>query len=191
MGKDVIPPFSGEGDVVRWIKKVKLVAKLQKVQDLVSFIPLFLHGDALAHYLEMSNEDQVWAEQIEMRLVTTLTEGPFEAYEKLKQFKWTGESLDVYANTIKRLAGLAGYVGIGLDHTAKLAFVTEFPDDVPVALQQLPHIERMDVSKLLPTARLLVSKRMKKTEMVAGSAQSSALRNEAQKELSSLQCFRC
>ena len=66
-----------------------------------------------------------------------------------------------------------------------------FPDDVSVALQQLLHIERMDVSKLLPTARLLVSKRIKKTEMVAASAQSYALRNKAQKELSSLQCFRC
>ena len=29
------------------------------MQDLASFIPLFLHGDALALYLEMSNEDQV------------------------------------------------------------------------------------------------------------------------------------
>ena len=66
-----------------------------------------------------------------------------------------------------------------------------FPDDVSVALQQLPHIERMDISKLLPTARLLVSKRIQKTEMVAASAQSNALRNNAQKGLSSLQCCRC
>ena len=49
----------------------------------------------------------------------------------------------------------------------------------------------MDVSKRLPTARLLVSKRIKKTETVAVSTQSNALRNKAQKELSSLQCFRC
>ena len=66
-----------------------------------------------------------------------------------------------------------------------------FPDEVPIALQQLPHIERMDISKLLPTARLLVSKRIKKTVAVAASAQSSALRNKAKKESSSLQCFRC
>ena len=84
LGKDVIPPFSGEGDVVGWIKKVKLVAKLQKVQNFASFIPLFLHRDAFALYLQMNNEDQVWTEQIEMRLVITLTKGPFEAYEKLK-----------------------------------------------------------------------------------------------------------
>ena len=84
LGKDVIPPFSGEGDIVGRIKKVKLVSKLQKVQDLASFIPLFLHGDALALYLEMSNEDQLRAEQMEMRLVTVFTEEPFEAYDKLK-----------------------------------------------------------------------------------------------------------
>ena len=101
LGKDVISPFSGEGDVVGWIKKVKLIAKLQKVQDLASFISLFLHGDALALYLEMSNEDQAWAEQIEMRLMTAFTEGPFEAYEKLQRFMWTGVSVDVNANTIK------------------------------------------------------------------------------------------
>ena len=123
--------------------------------------------------------------------MTAFTERPFEAYEKLKGFKWTGESVDVYANTIKRLAGLAGYVGIGLDQTDKLAFVTGFPDDVSVTLQQLPHIEKMDVSKLLPTARLLVSKRMKKTETVGASAQSNALKNKAQKGLSSLRYFRC
>ena len=59
LDNDVIPPFSGEGDIFEWIKKVKLVAKLQKVQDFATFIPLFLHGDALALYLELSNEDQV------------------------------------------------------------------------------------------------------------------------------------
>ena len=62
LGKDVIPPFSGESHVVGWIKMVKLVAKLQKVQNLASFIPLFLHGDAVALPLEMSNEDQVQVE---------------------------------------------------------------------------------------------------------------------------------
>ena len=123
--------------------------------------------------------------------MTAFTERPFAAYEKQKIFKWRGESVDVYANTIKRLAGLAGYVGIGLDRTAKLAFVTGFPDDVSMALQQLPHIKRMNVSKLLPTTQLLVSERIKKTETVAASAQSNALRNKAQKESSSLLCFRC
>ena len=36
---DMIRAFTGEGDLVAWLKKVKLVAKLQKVTDLASLIP--------------------------------------------------------------------------------------------------------------------------------------------------------
>ena len=45
---EMIKAFTGEGDIVSWIQKVRLVAKLKKVADLASFIPLFLEGDALA-----------------------------------------------------------------------------------------------------------------------------------------------
>ena len=38
---DVIKPFTGEGDVMAWLKKVKLVAKLQKITALESFMPLY------------------------------------------------------------------------------------------------------------------------------------------------------
>ncbi|XP_068216319.1 uncharacterized protein [Palaemon carinicauda] len=55
---DMIKPFTGKGDVVPWLKKVTLVAKLQKIVELASFIPLYLKGDILALYLEMSDEDQ-------------------------------------------------------------------------------------------------------------------------------------
>ena len=43
---DMIKPFTGEGELVAWLKKVKLVAKLQ------CFLPFYM-GDALAIYLEM------------------------------------------------------------------------------------------------------------------------------------------
>ena len=54
---DMIKPFIGEGDVVAWLKKVRLVAKLQKITELACFIPLYLEKDALALYLEM---DERW-----------------------------------------------------------------------------------------------------------------------------------
>ena len=44
---DMIRPFSGEGDVVAWLKKIQLVAKLQKITDLASFLPLYLEGEAI------------------------------------------------------------------------------------------------------------------------------------------------
>lgn len=55
---DMVKVFSGDGDVVSWLKKVSLVAKLKDVTDLASFIPLYLEGDALALYLELPEEAQ-------------------------------------------------------------------------------------------------------------------------------------
>ena len=48
-----IQSFSGEGDVVAWIAKIELVAKLTNVPDVSSFISLYLEGGALALYLEL------------------------------------------------------------------------------------------------------------------------------------------
>ena len=38
IGSDVLRSFSGEGDVVAWIKKVKLVAKLQGIPAVASLM---------------------------------------------------------------------------------------------------------------------------------------------------------
>ena len=65
MGSDVLKPFSGEGDVVAWIKKVKLVARLQGISDVASLMPLYLEGSALNLYLEMDESDQLSVEKIE------------------------------------------------------------------------------------------------------------------------------
>ena len=51
-----------------WLKKAELVAKLMEIKDLASFIPLFLEGNALALYLEMSEEDQKDEGKIKSRL---------------------------------------------------------------------------------------------------------------------------
>jgi len=64
---DMIRPFSGEGDVVAWLKKVRLVAKLQKITELESFLPLYLEGEALYLYLEMDESDQLVVDEIEKR----------------------------------------------------------------------------------------------------------------------------
>ena len=69
-----------------------------------------------------------------MKLKEAFTEGPFEAYKKLKKIKWIGELVDINANDIKRLAGLARYMGRGLDETTKLAFVIGFLDSISMTL---------------------------------------------------------
>ena len=46
------------GDFAEWIEKLKLVAKLQKIEDLKSFLPLFLNGAAFAVYKQFPDSDK-------------------------------------------------------------------------------------------------------------------------------------
>ena len=99
ISSDVINPFSGEGDVVVWLKKFRLVVRLQKVGDVVSLLPLYLEGDALALYMEMEEASQRDIEQIEARLKEAFTDNMLAAYRKLTMVRWAGEHIDVFAKT--------------------------------------------------------------------------------------------
>ena len=133
------------------------MAKLTEIKDLASFIPLFLEGDALALYLEMSDEDQLKADKIKSRLKEAFAQGTFDAYGRLKRVKWLGEQVDVFANEIRRLAGLAGWTGEGLERAVKLAFVTGFPDHISMELQHIKDVDSASMHDLLARARILVT----------------------------------
>ena len=102
--------FNGDSDSIAWLAKVKLVARLLKVPDLVSFIPLFLEGNALALYLRLSNEDQLDADKTEAKLKVMFTEEAFSAYSKLERMRWASEAVDVYASNIQSKVKLATVV---------------------------------------------------------------------------------
>ena len=159
VSSDYIRPFTGEGNCVAWLTKVKLVAKLQKISDLASFIPLYLEGDALSVYLEMSESEQASAERIEGKLKEVFTDGPFIAYKKLISMRWNGSSVDVYVNEIRRLAGLAGFTESALETVVKLSFVSSLPDNVSVELQQTKGIMGMSMSDILSKARIRCANR--------------------------------
>ena len=154
---DMVKSYSGQGDLVAWLTKAKLVAKLANIEDLASFIPLYLEGEALSIFLEMSDSDQQSAQKIEGRLKEAFTDGPFISYAKLVNLKWNGESVDVYATEIRRLVGLSGISGTDANALIKLAFVHGFPESIRVELQQVDNIADMSVADLLPRARILVA----------------------------------
>ena len=54
---EVIQPYNDDADCAEWLRKVELVAKLQSIDDLEKFVPLFLTGGAFAVYVSLS-EDQ-------------------------------------------------------------------------------------------------------------------------------------
>ena len=153
---DIIKPFVGVGDVVSWIKKVKLVAKLQNVKQLENFMPLYLEGDALALYLQLSEQEQANADLIEAKLLEAFTDSPFVAFRKLSSKRWDGEQVDVFANELMRLGGLAGFCGEALEKMVKLTFVNGFPDNVSCELQQTPNVMSVGMSELISRARILV-----------------------------------
>ena len=155
---DMVKPFDGSGDVVAWLTKVKLVAKLQKVSDVACFLPLFLEGDALAMYLELSEDNRKNIDDIEAKLMEAFSDGQFVAHAKLIRMRWTGEAVDVYANEIRRLASLSKFTGAGLEQVVKLTFVNGFPDNISASLQQMSNIDTATMSDIIARARMLTAR---------------------------------
>ena len=120
---DIVTTFSGEGDVVVWQKKVRLVMKLQKVDDVASLLPLYLEGDALALDMEIEETSQRDAEQIEAWLKEAFTNNAFTLYGKLTMVKWASKCKDIFLNKIKHLIGLPGFKRTKIERLAKLAFI--------------------------------------------------------------------
>ena len=85
------------------------MAKLQNIVDLASLILLYREGDALALYLEMNEHEQIDVKRIEDRLKEAFMEGVFGSYNKLSKIRWTGQTVDVYANEIRKLTGLSSF----------------------------------------------------------------------------------
>lgn len=56
LSNTVIKPFHSEGDMVAWLKKVQLVARLHEIKDVASLLPLYLEGDMLQLYLEIDED---------------------------------------------------------------------------------------------------------------------------------------
>ena len=156
ISSDMIKPFSGEGDVVAWVEKVKLVAELTGVKDVAKLLPLYLEGPALSVYLEMSDAAKTEVGDIVARLKEVYCDSKFVAYAKLAKIRWTGEPVDEFATEIRRLAGLAGFVG-EVDKVTLLTLVNSFPDHISMELQQITGIDSMTMSQLLPRARILAA----------------------------------
>ena len=58
ISSDIIKPFSDQGDVLAWLKKVRLVAKLEQLDNVASVLALYLDGDTLAVYMEIEEEEE-------------------------------------------------------------------------------------------------------------------------------------
>ena len=184
---DVLKPYSGEGDIEEWLLKVDLVAKLQKIKDVASFIRMFLEEDALTVYHQIPDEDAKNVDRIKLRLREAFGEDPFNAYEKFCQKKWKGESVDVFITNLRKLAKSAG---IKEETVIKRAFVTGMPKVVAKEIRAMPSIELINVEDILVRTRALLAMERKYVYAVS---YSSRQRRGNQRESENLikRCYKC
>ena len=72
----------------------------------------------------------------------------------------------IYVSNLWRQAELAEFEGSGQDQIMKLTFVYGFPKIISMALQQLPNVKMLEISKLIST-RELTTKRVQEVTAAA------------------------
>lgn len=75
------------------------------------------------------------------------TEDPFDAYAKLSKVPWSSESFEVYANSIRKMAG---FIGKDLEKL-KMTFINH----ISIDLQQLPGVHIIVMEELITCTRVL------------------------------------
>jgi len=152
---DLIKPFGGskkEEEIDNWILKFELVIKTRNLKNEECLLPLLLEKEALAVFLELSDEDKKSGERIKSKLRTVFGENPFYAFGKLVSLKWAGEPVDVFLAEIRRLARAAN---VHHELVVKRTFVNGFPKSIGISLRSSPDIEECRVEDIVARARVL------------------------------------
>ena len=158
---DVISKYEDaekSGDIAEWLDKLELVAKLQDITKLESFVPLFLSGPAFAVYQQLNESDKSDYPKLKFQLVQAFGQDCFVAYEMLqRRVLGENETVDVYVANIKRLVNLMGQSVP--EPLIKCAFVTGLPMDVATQLKALMAVESMALPEVICRARMILSTR--------------------------------
>ncbi|XP_054267042.1 uncharacterized protein LOC128989196 [Macrosteles quadrilineatus] len=153
---DLVKLYDGEGDFSEWLKKLELVCKLQKVKELQSVLPLFLSGGAFAVYDGLTDAVKSDYSALTQALQQAFSANCFQAYEEfISRRLLPGESVDVYASDLKRLAKLID--SSVSDEWIKSSFVHGLPREVQNQLKAACCLQDMELSKVLERARSLVN----------------------------------
>ena len=186
---DLIRPYEDQavsGDFTEWLEKLELVAKLQKVGEKKSFLPLFLVGPAFAVYQQLSDEVKNSYSRLREELTLAFGVDSFRAYEMLqKRVFQEGETVDVYLADLRRLVTLIGQKAP--EPLLKCAFVAGLPAEVSVQLKSIVAVESLDLNEIVSRARMILSAR-NDCGRVSMSCAAGAVRIRSG---SQVQCYRC
>ena len=185
---DIIEKFDGTGDFSQWIDKLELVAKLQKIKDLESFVPLFLCGSAFDCYKAINEEDRSDYKKVKLILLEKYCSDPALAYEELIRRKLIAdENVESYYADISRLAHLVDPAVS--DNFLKSAFMAGLPLDTKEKLRASNDVIKLDFQELIKRTRVIV----RSAEVCAASIVSDSSAEVAcvAKKLNNFSCYSC
>lgn len=158
---------SSSGDFSEWLDKLELVAKLQKIDDLTSFLPLFLVGPAFAVYKQLAEATRNDYTELKKALLSAFGVNCYAAYNQLqRRVLQDGEGVDIYLADLRRLVTLMGQKDP--EPLLKCAFMSGLPDDVSVQLKSMAAVEELSLEQLATRARMILSTRQSDTACAAG-----------------------
>lgn len=151
---DLIRVYNGEGDFSEWLDKLEFVAKLQKIEDLVSFVPLFLEKGAFAVFKSLSENEKSDYVLLKQALTRAFSSDKFQAYDQfvtriLKQ----NESVDVYVADLQRLINLVD--SSKSKEIIECAFVRGLPAELRQQMTAACSLNKMSLDQMVERARSL------------------------------------
>jgi hypothetical protein len=165
---DVVQPFNGEGDIIQWLDKLSLVAKLRGITALEELLPLFLSGPAFAVYSEMEEDKKTDLASIVAVLKEAFALNGFIAYEQLVSRSWrAGEPVDVYLADLRRLAKLAG---VESNAVLKRAFVVGLPTVASREMRSMSNVETVSLATLVNRARAFMAENVGESVVASAAA---------------------
>ncbi len=160
---DVVSRFSGEGDDVSisaWLEKVELTAKLLKIEQVETVIPLFLEGQAFEVYQGLPESVKGSAKSLKQELVKAFGVSPFQAFETLKmRVLQPGEAPDAFAADLRRLAGLMGCAAEATERLVVCQFVSGLPSDCRAIVKSLKIGTELALGDIVACAKSVLMER--------------------------------
>ena len=96
----MIEPYDGSGDIQQWIKRMELISKVQKWDDLTAVLPLFLTGAAFAVYEHLEPEEQKDINAIKLALQNAFAMDRYQAYQALIERRWKNKTVYSYLSDL-------------------------------------------------------------------------------------------
>ena len=152
-------PFSA-GDPTEWFVRFELCSKANKWDEEVMAVkfPTLLEGEALAAWLELSEEEQGQYTVAKEKIAEKLTPMAFSSLEEFHKRKLLpGEGLNVYVQSLKKMLqqAMPGLTKESRDQLILHQFISGLPSSISKQLRATG--ETKEIAKVVDRTRLLMA----------------------------------